>query len=274
MPMDELAFASLDLDMSVDSAGTPGDRNLSTEPSIFAHMIEMNQLLYRILTFNSQVMSESSGLDIIHETSKLSESLEEWYNQLPKTLLYTPEAHLRWAQQGCGRKFTILHINYNYACQLLFFRFLYLCHENTYIPASDLRRLYAERCKKHAAQLCELIQRAINIPESDVMYPLMAHITVIASTIQLFTLLFDPDEVEISRAKARLEQNFALLNQLQEYWPNLDASISKFKAFHLYCLDGQADIFRMDRWLHCFMVDYARSVTKRDNTDINAAEEL
>merc|ERR1712000_647996 len=99
------------------------------------------------------------------------------------------------------------------------------------------------------------------------MYPLMAHIVVVASTIQLFVLLFSPDEVEIAKAKTRLEQNFSLLNRLQEYWPNLDASIDKFKTFHLACMNGKADVFRMDRWLFQFMIDYARPTASRENSD-------
>lgn len=274
MPMDELTFAKLDLDSPASSPGLPEPQAQSAEPSIFVHMIELNQLLHRILTFNSQIMADSPDLDVLEETSKLCSSLDAWHNQLPETLIYTQEAHSRWAKQGCGRKFTILHINYNYAGQLLFFRFLYLCHDNNHIPASDQRRLYSERCKAHAAQFCELVQRAMNTPDSDVMYPLMAHLTVVASTVQLFTLLYSPDEVAISRAKMRLEQNFSLLSQLQQYWPNMDTSISRFKTFHECCLEGKEDVFRMDRWLHRFMVDYARPIASRDDRDSPSGSEL
>lgn len=268
MPMSEPAFASLDLDEPTGSPESTGVSSISIQqPSMFANKIGLNQLLHRILTLNSEIMSDPFEVDVINETSKLCESLDGWHDQLPTSLLYTSENHSRWAQQGCGRMFTILHINYNYAGQLLFFRFLYQCHDKDDIPATDRRRLYAERCKTHATQLCDLVQRALKTPESDVMYPLMAHIVVVASTIQLFVLLFSPDEVEIAKAKTRLEQNFSLLNRLQEYWPNLDASIDKFKAFHLACMNGKADVFRMDRWLFQFMIDYARPTASRENND-------
>ena len=260
--MNEHSFANLRPDEPVRGADSPNTPDLDLEPSIFAQMIPLNQLLYRIFAFNIRAILEPAKLDIADEARELCASLEGWYDQLRSSLKYTPENHGLWARKGIGRKFTILHINHHYAGQLLFFRFLYVCQHRNDLPASDPRRLYAAKCKAHAASLCELLQRADDTPGSEVKYPLIAHLLVVASTVQLFTLLFSPDEEEISRAKQRLEQNFGRLSRLQKYWPNLDASVAKFETFHLACKAGELDVFRMDRWLLQFMLDYTQPVTK------------
>ncbi|CAH0045352.1 unnamed protein product, partial [Clonostachys solani] len=268
LPMDEHSFANVRPDEPVRDANSPKSPFVDPEPSIFAQMIPLNQLLYRIFEFSSQVLRKPADTDIADETKELYASLEDWYDKLPPSLKDTPENHSSWARKGSGRKYTILHINHRYAGQLLLFRFLYICQQRSDLPANDPRQLYAAKCKAHAAGLCELLRRADDTPGSDVRYPLIAHLLVVASTIQLFTLLFSPDEEDISRAKQRLEQNFGRLSRLQKYWPNLDASVAKFETFHLACKAGELDVFRMDRWLLKFMLDYTTAVSKSREHDL------
>ena len=264
MPMDESTFTQLQPE---DTSDPPSPT--SSSGSLFAHMIQLNQLLYRILMFNTQVVSKSlEETSIEAMTAELSRSLDDWYADVPDYMRFTPQNLASWAGKGCGRTFAILHINHNYAGQLLYFRYLYLCQDS--IPSSSLeqspKQQYASRCKDHADGLCSVIHHANETPDSDVMYPLMAHILVIASTTQLFTLLFSPNGSETAQAKRRLERNFEILTLLQKYWPNLDASFSKFRAFHQHCLRHKDETFRLDMWMLRFILDYARPIDERDES--------
>jgi hypothetical protein len=96
--------------------------------------------------------------------------------------------------------------------------------------------------------------------------------------VHIYTLLFGTDDAEIALARARLEHNFRIISRLQGYWPSLQASLSRLAAFHAACLgrgrggrsgsgSGGGDaMFRLDRWMLRFLLDFARpvNVSERD----------
>ncbi|KAH8124775.1 hypothetical protein LI328DRAFT_124858, partial [Trichoderma asperelloides] len=59
---------------------------------------------------------------------------------------------------------------------------------------------------------------------TNIVYPLMSHMLVIASRVQIYALLFSGDTNEIDIAKSRLESNFNIIGSLE--------STSQFSRLH------------------------------------------
>jgi hypothetical protein len=89
---------------------------------------------------------------------------------------------------------------------------------------------------------------------------MVGHILVIASTIQIHTLLFSDNEEQISAARSRLEKNFEILSQLRTYWPTLDVSFTRLRAFHQACRDSMDESFRLDLWMLRFLSEFAEPI--------------
>jgi hypothetical protein len=104
------------------------------------------------------------------------------------------------------------------------------------------------------------------------LFSLVGHILTIASTAQLHILLFSSDAAETKNARRLLERNFELLSLLKTYWPCVDASVSRFEAFHTACLRCQDDShFQMDQWMLKFILEFAAPVNERN--DYKGSEE-
>ncbi|KAJ3471446.1 hypothetical protein MRS44_001545 [Fusarium solani] len=269
LPIGELTFARLQLhDLADDERVLAALSSESAEDSfpVLAHMIKLNQILYEINSYCATVVAEEIQQESMWNTiHKLSASLDRWYSDLPMQLRYSQDNLQHWTSQGLGPKFICLHINYNNASQRLFYQFLQLSlvsdeTGSTVIPT----QLYAERCKRHAGDLCDLISHAKSRPETDIYYSLAGHMLVIASTVQLHTLLFGMDESEIQLAKRRLERNFEMLTDIYTYWPIVYTSFSRLKAFHNACLNSKDSSFRLDRWMLQFILEFSKPVDEKD----------
>lgn len=280
MPMDERVFARLNsVEPSVSKLARVSDaehRTAESSESLIAQMIMLNRILYDINTFNASVVSGTTpDTDIQEPVAELATALESWQQQLPPVMRNTPSNLSYWANQGCAPSFVVLHINFNHLGQLLFYRFLHHSLNSDMLSSqTGLAGLYAQKCRDHAASLCELIYRAREQVETEVLYPLVGHILVIASTVHLYMLLFSSDDAEIVVAKTRLEKNFQIITALQAYWPSLEASFSRLAAFHKACLRSKDSSFRLDQWMLRFLVEFARPVGERDYGTDGGSQEL
>ena len=276
MPMDERVFTALtptEPPISQHGPHAPPDSEHST--SLIAQMIKLNAILYDINTFNAKAVSGMlEEARVQGSVAELSASLDSWQSELPADLQYTHENLMYWANHGCGPSFVVLHINFNHSGQLLFHRFLHnsLAPDDP-SPATNQTGACAAKCKAYAASLCEVIYQAAQHPATEVLYPLVGHILVIASTVHLYTLLFSADDAETALAKARLEHNFQIISRLQKYWPSLHASFSRLDAFHKACLNESkgGGAFRLDQWMLRFLLDFAKPVAERDGDEEGAA---
>ncbi|KAF5582769.1 hypothetical protein FPCIR_9356 [Fusarium pseudocircinatum] len=266
LPMDERRFASLTHEMSV----TPSD-SLCASPtcnfdpqSLVAQMIRLNLLLYDIIVFlNSQVVDAQDEHPVDREfDGHLRHSLDEWANDLPPRLRYSQENVIYWADEGFGAIFITLHINYNHAAQLLFYQHLQPAQEQDQWDHGT--QGFAERCKQHATNLCDLIYEAKRRPGTLVLYPLAGHILCLASTVQIHKLLFGIDDGEILAAKTRLERNFEMISSMNNYWPMNHMSISRLQHFHNACLRSKDDSFRLDAWMLRFLLGFTQDIKDRD----------
>jgi hypothetical protein len=155
--------------------------------------------------------------------------------------------------------FVAVYLGYYHFGQLLFYQFLHGDCTGTVLSA----RFYADRCKTYAESLCETIYAAKSIPDCDVRYTMVGHIMVIASTVQIHTLLFSDNTDQIVAARRRLERNFEILSQLRTYWPTLDICFTRLQAFHKACRSSMDESFRLDQWMLRFLSEFAEPVDDR-----------
>ncbi|CAK7200767.1 hypothetical protein SEUCBS139899_003466 [Sporothrix eucalyptigena] len=285
MPMDERVFICLPPANDDEEEGvTPLSQPTTTttlrppcrpEHSLIAQMIWLNQLLYQITCMNADVAAGRMQPAALEPTiRRLSTALDDWSDALPADMRNTPDNVSYWADQDFGRIFIILHLNYNYAAQLLFYQFLHWNQDadasspaTVAAPPIPSANLYAQKCTSHAAALCALVYHARTHRDTDVSYSLVGHILVVASTVQIYTLLFSADEVAIAAARDRLERNFEIITILRRYWPCVDASLGRLRAFQNACLRCKERSFRLDRWMLRFVLDYGQAIQEREETD-------
>ena len=207
-------------------------------------MIKLNRILLEINDIIPETAASGTvNLVLEHTVHDLSQKLDDWYKAPPEYMHQTPENLVRYAGQGFGRLFVAVYLGYYHYCQLLFYQFL---HDN---ESSSNGGDFARKCKTHAANLCSFVYEAHAIQGCQVWYNMVGHILVIASTVQIHTLLFGTDEGEISAARGRLEKNFLILTQLREYWPMLDRCFERLQIFHEVCRKNMDISFRIDPWM-------------------------
>ncbi|KAF5656889.1 hypothetical protein FHETE_10732 [Fusarium heterosporum] len=267
LPIDERKFASL----SYDTPAMPSESLLCASPgcnfdpqSLVAQMIRLNLLLYDIIVFlNSRIVDgqdeHSASVEFDHQIRR---SLDEWADNLPPRLRCSEENVIYWADKGFGAIFITLHVNYNHAGQLSFYQHLHPDQEQE--QGGDSTQGFAQRCKQHATNLCDLIYEAKRRPDTAVLYPLAGHILCLASTVQIHTLLFGIDDGEILAAKTRLERNFEIISSMNNYWPVNHMSISRLQHFHNACLRSKDDSFRLDAWMLRFLLGFTQDIKDRD----------
>ncbi|KAL6399630.1 hypothetical protein AUP68_17035 [Ilyonectria robusta] len=279
LPMSELTFAQLqpgdlaELGPSIDITLTERE---DVHFSVLAHMVRLNSLLNDINNLCVTIVAEQPNTEtaenLIHP---LSMSLDDWVSQMPPQMQYT-EANLKyWAGKGFGRIFISLHINYNHAGQLLFYQFLHLSETAAEEMPVNSAQINARKCKSHAANICKIVSQAKERPDTDVLYSLLGHVLVLASTTQLHTVLFSADNKEISMAKSRLESNFEALTTLRSYWPVVSASIGRLRAFHNACLKSTNSSFRLDRWMLQFILEFSKPIEEKiEDSDSRERDQL
>ncbi|PVH99354.1 C6 transcription factor-like protein [Periconia macrospinosa] len=247
LPIDEIPFSSMSVDFTSSFINNPPTH----ETPLLAEMIKLNRLLAKIVDFNSRcVVEHLEGEALEQPVQALSREMQHWLDTLPPHMRDTPENFQWFASQGLGRFFVAVYLGYYHYGQLLNYQFLGA-------EASTATSAYAEDCKHHAIGLCELVYRSFATPGSEALYSAVSHILVIASTVQIHTLLSSGDERQIRKAKSRLERNFEILLQLRSYWPSVDSAMSRLRAFHQTCLRSNETSFVLDRWLLRFLVQFA-----------------
>ncbi|KAJ4168735.1 hypothetical protein NW754_010663 [Fusarium falciforme] len=141
-------------------------------------------------------------------------------------------------------------------------------------PASEQTLNFATKCKQHAADLCDLIWKAKQRPETDIMHSLVGHDLVTSSTVQIHTLLFSLGDEEIATAKSRLERNFEMITDLHKYWPIVSVTISKLEKFHNACLRYKDATFHLDRWMLQFILEFSQPIQERSEDAIHGGDNV
>jgi hypothetical protein len=212
LPIDDVVFMSLR-----QREVLPRPLGADHGSSLLAQMIKLNRILLEINSLNERTVSgTTSGVVLENEVMALSNALDEWHNSLPLTMHDTPANLERYASQGLGRMFVAVYLGYYHFGQLLFYQFLHGDCAGTVLSA----RFYADRCKAYAESLCEIIYAANSISNCDVRYTMVGHIMVIASTVQIHTLLFSDNVDQIAAGRRRLERNFEIFEPVEDILAN------------------------------------------------------
>lgn len=258
LPMDELPYLALRPDGS--SPGFDGPDVIDGPSPLLTEMIKLNWILHAINEFNEAcVINRPDGLLLEHAIHGLSRRLDDWYAAIPENMKDTAENFAWHASRGLGRPFAAVYLGYYHFGQLLFYQFLHSGHDRS-MPSA---RAYAEKCKHHAGHLCEMVYRAFSTPDCDVLYPMVAHVVVIASTVQIHTLLFSGHESQIRIARSRLERNFEILLLMRRYWSTLDGVMMRLHAFHDTCRKSMDTSFVLDDWMLSFLVEFAKPMEEK-----------
>lgn len=259
LPVDEIPFSVMNNDLTGDFS----DQTPYLNSPLLAEMVKLNRILARIIDFNRVCVSEHlEGPPLERGIRELSRDLDVWLEEIPHQMRDTPANLEAFASRGLGRMFIAVYLGYYHYGLLLNYQFL-----SSSIDAPTDSAKYADACKQHAARLCALVYRSHSTPGNEVLYSAVSHILVVASTVQIHTLLFSGDEGEIRISKSRLERNFEILLRLKTYWPSVDGAMSRLRAFHQTCLRSKETSFVLDRWLLRFLVQFAphMELEPRDN---------
>ncbi|OOQ85044.1 ZnF3 [Penicillium brasilianum] len=255
LPMDEVVFLQLSRDLGFDDVIQTNQRS-----SLLAEMVRLNHILQQINDFNIRVAeSKLDAIDILSDVEHLSSQLDRWLDELPDHIRDTRENLERYSTMGLGRMFVAIYLGYYHFGQMLFYRFLHEDLESTSIR----NRRYANKCKEHAGRLCDIVYSSETVPDCDAKYNMVGHVLVIASTVQIHSLLFESNEKNVTLAKMRLEKNFCIITQLCALWPTLDVCMDRLMAFHKACRESADTSFRMDQWMVRFLVEFATPVTDK-----------
>lgn len=262
-PMEETIFLQLrrgDLDLPSPSVMQESSSSLLTQ------MIQLNAILVEISTVNQLAADNSGGLEFNHQevVNSLTVKLESWYQNLPSQLQDTPGNLQRYAALGLGPMFVAVYLGYYHYGQLLYYPYL---HEDSFDDTLHAR-YYANKCKAHSVGLCEILYRAYSTPGCEVYYTMVGHVLVISCTVQLHTLVFGSDEIQIRAARTRLERNFEILTRLQTFWPTMDVCFTRLREFHKACMTLKETSFRMDRWMLQFLFEFAKPVEEKDPDEL------
>ncbi len=251
LPIDDVTF------LQMRRGSSPSPQFVLTPPksesSLLAQMIKLNYILTEINELN-QLTAANPGTVFEEKIERLSQDLDNWYRELPHNMHDTPENLAFWASQGMGRTFVAVYLGYYHFGQLLFYQFLHV-DNHTSLPKAHS---YALQCKAHSMHLCDITYAAHSTPGCDVLYTMVGHVLVIASTVQIHTLLFAESDDQIRAARERLERNFEILTKLRGYWPTLEASFSRLRAFHKACQNLIHTSFRLDQWMLGFLTEFAK----------------
>lgn len=261
LPIDEYTFLQW-------RRGAHDNTEVSTDrsSSLIAQMILLNRILMEINDTITETVTAGTVTLVLDKTVQdLSLKLDNWYNALPKYMHDTPQNLERYASQGLGRIFVAVYLGYYHYGQLLFYQFL---HDDQHSTGGDH---YANKCKAHAAGLCLLVYAAQETPGCEVRYNMVGHILLIASTVQIHTLLFGTDEAEIAVARSRVVRNFQILTDMQRWWAWLDMCFVRLHIFHDMCRRSMATSFRMDEWMMKFLSEFSKPIEEKTENSKQAA---
>lgn len=208
LPMDERVF--------YDLAPSQSKAESNWKPGLWAHMVTLVQLFGPIQDLNrqsSQCRLDQAAVD--QQTATLAEKLDQFVHALPSDMQMNEVNLETHGRQGTGGSFVALHLGFHHYATLLFFQYL-----DAGLAPTVERTQFAARCRNHAASYSTLLQRGRQQTQPcwETVYPTVAQMTVVSSSVLLHTLLFGVEE-ELANARAALHANFAALVELEQYWP-------------------------------------------------------
>jgi alpha-L-rhamnosidase len=278
MVLEEKAFYRLRRRAASNGSYLPSPPVLeANRKGLWSTMLPLSEIHSRVMHLNYVLCDQNEDpWERPGRVEEMAEELLNWHRALPDDLLYLPANIARVKADGQFREFSVMHILYHFQFQLLYYH--HLQRDVKIDPDSATaaeRDTNAARCKAHAVAMSEMFWAANSQKGSECLWsPVNGHLLVVASSIHLHTLLFDTDEERTATTKKLLEQNFAMLLQWQEYWPSLENSMVRLRAFHKTCLLNAepGESYDMDDWTAQFLNRYHMPIEDRQSTTTPSEE--
>lgn len=266
-PLEEETYKKMRHD---DLPGEQSEARINTlglrQCGLWTWMLPLSEFHDQVMRLNDEIVQNIvTDFDVRGRVREISQQLDRYLQSLPEHLKHTSENKERHASRGLGREFAILQLNYHHQCQMLYYQFLNKKSESPEGGTDHEAAMYAARCKTHATALSQVMWDTNSCPGMECLWsPVNGHLLVVASSVLLYSLLFDTDDESIARAKKLLEQNFIMLLQFRKHWSLVELSMSRLRAFHRACqMNSTQKNFDMDRWMIYFLNRYDANVSER-----------
>ncbi|KAE8165484.1 hypothetical protein BDV40DRAFT_286215 [Aspergillus tamarii] len=246
LPMSELDFHNLAPGQVV------GNSSRITRPGLWGYMIILVRIFGHIQHLHRQLADgtlDNSGIEA--STRKLASEFEDFIQGLPSGLQLTMGNMEKHARLGVGQAFVALHLGYHHYATLLYFPYL-----GSQLAHILDQKLFATRCKHHAAAFSDLLRSSSEMKGCEVVYFIVAHMTVTSSSVLLHTLLFGQED-ELFDTRKRLYYNFQILLRLKTYWRGVGMMIERLFTFQKACMLSMDRIYTMDKWIVKFLLQHA-----------------
>jgi alpha-L-rhamnosidase len=215
--MQQKAFSQLRNQTSSDSTRIDTVPNLKADRNgLWSTMLPLSEIHSRVMHLNYVLCNQSEdSCELPDRVEGIAEDLLDWHHRLPQHLRYLPANIARYKEYKLFREFSVLHILYHFQFQLLYYQYLQKDIKADTAPTTATardREAYAVRCKAHAIAMSDIFWEANSQKGTKIFWsPVNSHLLIIASSIHLHTLHFDPNEARTATIKKLLEQNFTML---------------------------------------------------------------
>ncbi|GME55823.1 hypothetical protein BKCO1_3000229 [Neofusicoccum parvum] len=226
---------------------------------LWAYFVDLAYIFGEIQDLHRRhVSGELEDAHFEEQAQGLAAMLERFAEGLPAELRLNVD-NLKWhADRGIGRTFVALHLGFHHYSTLIHFQYL-----DIQLPRTPKQRLFASRCKHHANTFSDLLKLSTEIPYCDAVYNIVAHMTVVSSSVLLYTLFFG-DEDELPTTRQRLEQNFEILIKLRGYWPSVSDMMDRLFTFQKVCMwSADPNTHKIDKWMLKFLLQHALPIEDR-----------
>ncbi|KAJ4334966.1 hypothetical protein N0V87_006459 [Didymella glomerata] len=242
--MDELVFQQL----NATDETRPADRG----KGLWAYHASLASIFALIQDINFILVANDIDGSMTGHVDMVAQRLLEWHDSLPPTMLMNDANLNTYRTKGHGGSLIALYFGYHYYSIILYFQFLNPSHQEI-----DKAVIYANRAKHHALAFSRLLHTARRQKDCHVVYLVVAHLTVVSSSVLLHSLLFG-DAAEVEEARTLLTLNFEALEELTTYWPCVERMKDRLFVFQNRCLrEPAADAYVLNRWTVRFLLEHA-----------------
>ncbi|OAG07859.1 uncharacterized protein CC84DRAFT_1140196 [Paraphaeosphaeria sporulosa] len=245
-PMNETDFYSISSSTSYDPLSTRRE-------GLWAQMVKLARIFGEVQDLHKKHADGRLVLgDVELFTLQLTEDIEAFCRDLPADYHMNETNLTRIARDGLGGDFVALHLGLYHYSTLLTFPFLDLQLSNSLYQTP-----WANRCKKNAAALSDLLSLSKRVPGCKAVYFAVAHMTVVSSAALLHELLFG-NEDNSSITRQRLNANFEVLVELRDLWPAAEMMTDRLFTFQNMCLrSADPNTHRADPWMVKFLLQHS-----------------
>ncbi|KAJ5749816.1 hypothetical protein N7533_006844 [Penicillium manginii] len=254
LPMPEVDFWNLVPGQRIEDGSQPR-RGLWGYMVILARIFGHIQILHQKLAEGAldQQKAEMTTIELAHE-------FDHFLQELPANLHFNTRNLTQHTELGLAQAFVALHLGYHHYSTLLYFP--YLDMKLAEIPSQGT---FVARCKHHATSFSDLLKTSHETPGCEAVYLIVAHMTVVSSSVLLHTLLFGSQH-ELLDARARLYFNFEILLKLKGYWQGVDLMMERLFTFQKACMQSMDRTYTVDQWTVKFLLQHAIPIDREINT--------